>query len=479
MKKPDSFFQVRAALKKGELTALEVVHTSLARIEEHNQHLNAFINVYSQEALRDAQRAQQNYNCKQARLLEGAVIGLKDVLCYQDHPVQAASRMLEGFISQFSGTAVERLLQAGGIVVGHQNCDEFGMGSSNENSVFGPARNPLDPSRVPGGSSGGSAAGVRAGMCHVALGSDTGGSVRQPAAFCGIVGLKPTYGRVSRHGLIAYASSFDTVGILAGCVEDCALALEAIAGSDAFDSTASQRPVPAYSKQLNAAGCVRIAYFKEAMEHPGLQAAVQQHTQNALDKFARQGHVVEAVAFPWLRYVLPTYHVLANAEASTNLARFDGIRYGRRGSDQTTLSALYRSTRAEGFGEEVKRRILMGTFVLSSAHYEAWYVQAQRVRRLIKMDLDKILQSFDFIVLPTTPTTAFALGEKTKDPLAMYLADLYTVIASVAGLPAISVPNGTDADGMPVGLQIIAGDFEEAKLLSFAHSCTQQPSVQM
>lgn len=430
--------------------------------------LNAFVRVYADEAVQQATDIDQAYVDAPLPRLASMVVGLKDTLCYQAHPVQAASKILEGFVSQFSATAVQRLVDQRAIIIGHQNCDEFGMGSSNENSVFGPVHNALDTTRVPGGSSGGSAVAVQAHMCHVSLGTDTGGSVRQPAAFCGLVGLKPTYGRISRHGLIAYASSFDTIGILASSIYDCALVLEIIAGPDTWDSTVAHYPVPSYTTALHTVSKAKIAYLPETLTHPGLQPAIRVQTQATLDELRQQGHQVAPVAFPLLAHVLPTYYVLVNSEASSNLARFDGVRYGYRSAESSTVASMYRKTRTQGFGLEVQRRILTGTFVLSADYYDAWYVKAQQARRLIKERVEAIFSDYDFIVLPTTPTTAFKLGMHTQDPLSMYLADLYTVLASLAGVPAISIPNGVDEDNMPIGLQIMAPAFREAQLLAFS-----------
>ncbi|MHA7877368.1 MAG: Asp-tRNA(Asn)/Glu-tRNA(Gln) amidotransferase subunit GatA [Bacteroidota bacterium] len=461
------FIQLRALLQQSSTTCKYIVAQCLQNIAS-GAHLNAFLRVYAEEAQQQAAIADQKSSTTPLLPLTGMVVGLKDLLCYQDHPVQAASKILEGFISQFSATAVQRLVDQGGIIIGHQNCDQFGMGSSNENSAFGPVHNALDTTRVSGGSSGGSAVAVQAHMCHVSLGTDTGGSVRQPAAFCGLVGLKPTYGRISRHGLIAYASSFDTIGILAQDVQACAAMLEVIAGPDTFDSTVSQQPVPAYTKLLQFDSKAKVAYLPAALAHAGLQPAIRSKTQAVLSALRRANHQVEAVDFPLLDYALPAYYVLVNAEASSNLARFDGVRYGYRSSEHTTIAEMYRKTRTQGFGQEVQRRILTGTFVLSADYYDAWYVKAQKVRRLIKEQLEAILTTYDFIVLPTTPTTAFKIGTYAQDPLAMYLADLYTVLASIAGIPAISIPNGTDEEGLPIGLQVMAPAFGEAKLLAFA-----------
>ena len=467
MKELAAFEVLQTWLQQGKITCQEVVKHCLHNLEE-GAHLNAFVRTYAEEAKQQAIALDKKREAGQAKELAGMVIGLKDLICYQDHPLQASSKILEGFIAQFSATATQRLLDKDAVIIGHQNCDQFGMGSSNENSALGPVHNAIDTSRVPGGSSGGSAVAVQAHMCHASLGTDTGGSVRQPAAFCGIVGLKPTYSQISRHGLVAYASSFDTIGIFSQTIQDCAAVLEVIAGADEFDSTVSQQPVPAYTQQLQWERKAKVAYLPVTLDHPGLQAEIRTETQAKLDALRQAGHEVEAVDLPLLYYALPTYYILANAEASANLSRFDGVRYGYRSPESNTVADMYCKTRTEGFGEEVKRRILTGTFVLSADHYDAWYVKAQQVRRLIKERLEAILTTYDFIVLPTTPTTAFKLGEHTQDPLAMYLADLYTVIASIAGIPAISIPNGTDQQGLPIGLQIMAPAFGEAQLLAFA-----------
>ena len=467
-----SFDQLQASLQQGTTTCRAIVDQCLHNIAQ-GAHLNAFLRTYAEEARQQAAAIDQQYPATYLPRLAGMIVGIKDLLCYKDHPVQAASKILEGFVSQFSATAVQRLVDEHAIIIGHQNCDQFGMGSSNENSAFGPVHNALDMTRVPGGSSGGSAVAVQAHMCHVSLGTDTGGSVRQPAAFCGLVGLKPTYARISRHGLIAYASSFDTIGIFSKTIQACAAVLEIIAGPDEFDSTVSHRPVPTYTAQLQSDGKAKVAYLPITLTHPGLQPAIRTQTQAALDTLRQAGHQVEAVDFPLLDYALPTYYILANAEASSNLARFDGVRYGYRNVANATVEEMYCKTRTQGFGREVQRRILTGTFVLSADYYDAWYVKAQQVRRLIKEKLEVIFSTYDFIVLPTTPTTAFKIGEYTQDPISMYLADLYTVLASIAGVPAISIPNGTDENGLPIGLQVMAPAFEEARLLAFAQYFTE------
>jgi aspartyl-tRNA(Asn)/glutamyl-tRNA(Gln) amidotransferase subunit A len=396
------------------------------------------------------------------------VIGLKDVLCYQDHNLQASSKILNGFVSQFTATAVQRLLDEDAIIIGRQNCDEFAMGSSNENSAFGPVLNEADNTRVPGGSSGGSAVAVQADMCLASLGSDTGGSVRQPAAFCGVIGLKPTYSRVSRHGLIAYASSFDTIGILARSIEDTALLLEVISGKDEFDSTASSREVPNYSQQLSVDKKFKIAYIGDTINSKGIQESIRTRMINKIDFLKREGHVVESIDLPILEYTLPTYYILITAEASSNLSRYDGVKYGFRSTQSDSLENMYKNTRTQAFGEEVKRRIMLGTFVLSASYYDAYYTKAQKVRRIIKEKTDELLSMYDFLILPTTPTTAFNLGEHTANPLEMYLADLFTVQANVVGIPAISIPNGYDNDGLPIGIQVMANYFDEGNLLAFS-----------
>ncbi len=440
----------------------------LKNIEEH-KHLNAFLEVYTEEARLQAQRVDEKLRLGTAGRLAGLVVGLKDVLCLQDKGLQASSKILDGFISQFTGTAVQRLLDEDAIIIGRQNCDEFAMGSSNENSAFGPVRNAADPDRVPGGSSGGSAVAVQADLCQVSLGTDTGGSVRQPAAFTGLVGFKPSYGRISRWGLLAYASSFDVIGIFAKSIEDCALVLEVMAGPDEYDSTATQLEVPAYTQKLDRGNAkYKVAYIKNTLESEGLSAAVKQRTVEKLRWLEEQGHTVEAVDFPLLDYMLPTYYILTTAEASSNLSRFDGVRYGYRSPNADSLESMYKLTRSEGFGAEVKRRIMLGTFVLSASYYDAYYTKAQKVRRLIKEATQALLGTYDFLVMPTTPTTAFKLGEHTEDPLEMYLADIFTVHANLCGIPAISLPNGTDSSGLPVGIQIVADLYQEDKLLAFS-----------
>jgi aspartyl-tRNA(Asn)/glutamyl-tRNA(Gln) amidotransferase subunit A len=454
-------------LSNGTLTCVDRVNQFLINIEK-KKHLNVYLSVYGQEALDRAYEVDKKIKNKTAGKLAGLVVGLKDVLSYKDHPLQASSQILDGFVAQFNATAVQRLLDEDAIIIGRQNCDEFAMGSSNENSAFGPVLNDLDNTRVPGGSSGGSAVAVMADLCDVSIGSDTGGSVRQPAAFCGVLGIKPTYSRISRHGLIAYGSSFDCIGIFGKNLHELALVLEVIAGPDDYDSTVSRKPVPNYSEELSTNKKYRVAYLKDTLESEALHPEIKELMQEKIRGLEAAGHQVDAIDFSLSEYVLPTYYILATAEASSNLSRYDGVRYGYRSNQVTDLQSLYKKTRSEGFGKEVERRIMLGTFVLSASYYDAYYSKAQKVRRLIREKTKEIFKQYDFILTPTTPTTAFKLGEHTNNPLEMYLADLFSVHANVAGVPAISVPCGKDKKGMPIGLQLTADDFEESKLFQFS-----------
>jgi aspartyl-tRNA(Asn)/glutamyl-tRNA(Gln) amidotransferase subunit A len=467
LKKYHSLKQITDDLREGNVSCKKLVEHYLSNIKK-KAHLNAFLEVYDTEALQRAAEIDRKIAEGSQGKLAGMVIGLKDVLCYQDHSLQAGSKILDNFISQFTGTAVQRLIDEDAIIIGRQNCDEFAMGSSNENSAFGPVLNEVNNNHVPGGSSGGSAVAVQADMCLASLGSDTGGSVRQPAAFCGIVGLKPTYSRISRYGLIAYASSFDTIGILTRSIEDAALLLEIVSGKDEFDSTASHREVPKYSQKLSVDKKLKVAYIRETLSSKGIQEPIRKGIINKIDFLKSEGHTVEAIDLPLLDYILPTYYILITAEASSNLSRYDGVKYGFRSPQETTLEHMYKNTRTQAFGEEVKRRIMLGTFVLSASYYDAYYTKAQRVRRVIKEKTDELLSMYDFLILPTTPTTAFHVGEHTANPLEMYLADLFTVQANVVGIPAISIPNGHDADGLPIGLQVMANYFDEGRLLAFS-----------
>ncbi len=462
--------EYQAALLAGEQSCVQAVQYYLDQINKH-QDLNAFIEVFAEDALARAKTLDQVSQKNQiVGKLHGVVIGIKDVLCYKDHKVSAASHILENYTAIYSATAIEKLLAEGAIIIGRQNCDEFAMGSSNENSAYGPVKNAMNTDLVPGGSSGGSAVAVQAGLCMLSLGSDTGGSVRQPAAFCGVVGLKPSYGMISRYGLIAYASSFDQIGIFSSNIEDAALVLEVIAGADNFDSTVSDKPVPSFSKTIHSEVTpTKVAYFKETLSHPGLDPEIKQQTQAYLDELSAKGYMVEAVDFSLLPYLVPTYYVLTTAEASSNLSRFDGIRFGHRTSKPLDdLTELYKLSRTEGFGEEVQRRILLGSFVLSAGYFDAYFTKAQQVRQQL-VDLTNLLFSqYDIIVSPTVPSTAFELGRHQHSATEMFLADIYTVYANLVGIPAISIPLFKHSNGMPFGLQVMSQSFNETALLQFS-----------
>jgi aspartyl-tRNA(Asn)/glutamyl-tRNA(Gln) amidotransferase subunit A len=454
-------------LRSGKITCSAILSEAFEAISKKKQ-LNAFLEVFEKSAKEQAEKIDVKIKSGTAGKLAGVLIALKDNICYKGHKVSASSKILEGFESLYSSTVVERLLAEDAIIIGRTNCDEFAMGSSNENSAFGKVLNPLNETCVPGGSSGGSAVAVAAGLCHVALGSDTGGSIRQPASFCGVVGFKPTYGRVSRWGLIAYASSFDQIGPITKSVQDAALITEIMAGADEYDSTASRHEVPAYSKSLGEKKKFKIAYLKDCIEANGLDAEVKSSVVKKLDALRAEGHTVEAVDFPYLEYLVPVYYVLTTAEASSNLARFDGVHYGYRSKDAKDLEGTYKKSRSEGFGKEVKRRIMLGTFVLSAGYYDAYYSKGQKVRRLLQQKTFEILKQYDFIITPSTPGTAFEFGKNSADPIKMYLEDIFTVQANITGIPAISIPCGTHSNGLPIGMQIMGNYFKEADLLSFA-----------
>ena len=503
-----TFAEARRALDAGETSCEELVSSFLDRIDEHNDRLNAFTTVDRDGALNHARYLDSQRDRGNPRPLAGLVLGIKDNICIRGYPVSCGSKMLKDFSSLYDATVIERLRDAGAIFIGKTNCDEFGMGSSNETSHFGPVRNPHDPERVPGGSSGGSAAAVAAGLCHAALGSDTGGSVRQPSAFCGIVGLKPTYGRVSRSGLVAFASSLDVIGPMTNSVEDAATLLHVIAGEDERDSTSAPVEVPDYTEALTGSvDGLTVGLPTEYFASDGLDPNIREVVEAQVDRLADHGAQIEEISLPHTEYGVATYYLLATAEASSNLARYDGIRYGHRADLQDTkadlrerrrelkdalaaartqgnderaaeleaeledetsaLDALYTKTRTEGFGDEVKRRIMLGTYALSAGYYDKYYEKAQRARTLIRHDFDRAFETVDVIVTPTTPTPPFRLGEKTDDPLEMYLNDIYTVTANLAGLPALSVPAGAHPEPphLPVGLQLLGPHFDEATLL--------------
>ena len=460
--------EIQSDLGKGALTLPELVQAYLGRINEE-QSLNAFLEVYEDEAMERAQEIQSKMEQGTAGRLAGLVIGIKDNICFKGHKVSAASHILEGFESLFSSTVVDRLLAEDVVIIGRLNCDEFAMGSANENSYYGPVLNPKDRTKVPGGSSGGSAAAVAAGMCHAALGSDTGGSIRQPASFTGIVGYKPTYGTVSRHGLIAYASSFDQIGPMTKSVEDASLLLDIMAGPDEYDSTASQEREKSYEvRPAEKAEKKKIGYIAECIESEGLDPEVRQRMIDEIEWLRSEGHTVEEVHFPYLGYMVPTYYILTTAEASSNLARYDGVHFGYRSETAEGLEPTYKQSRTEGFGEEVKRRIMLGTFVLSSGYYDAYYGKAQKVRRLIQEKTSELLSAYDFLLSPTTPHSAFELGKKYDDPTVMYLEDIFTVQSNLAGNPAISLPLGETNAGLPFGIQYMGKRKGDVELLQFS-----------
>ena len=462
-----SYLETYSALKKGSISCVEITRNYLKRISE-NKHLNAFIEVYADEALTKAKTVDQKIKDGTSGKLAGMVVGIKDNICYKNHKITASSKALSNFESLFTATSLQRMLDEDAIIIGRLNCDEFAMGSANENTIYGPAKNPVDNSKVAGGSSGGSAAAVSAGLCLAALGSDTGGSIRQPAAFCGVVGVKPSYSRVSRYGLIAYASSFDQIGPLTNNVEDSALILEVISGKDSFDSTVSIREVEQYSKAKLDEKPKKIAYIQECLDKKGLDGEIKQAVEAKLIDLKRDGHIVEPVSFPYLDLLVPTYYVITTAEASSNLARYDGVHYGYRSNKSTDLESTYINSRTEGFGEEVKRRIMLGTFVLSAGYHDAYFTKAQKIRMLIRKKTDAIFKKYDFIISPTTPHTAFKIGGQKKDPTAMYLEDIFTVQANLCGAPAISLPLTKHSNGLPIGLHIMADRFKEKDLLVFS-----------
>lgn len=468
MKNFSTLREIQGEILAGRLSCSELVEHYLNQIEA-SASLNAFVEVFAEEAREHAIRIDAKMKAGTHGRLAGIVLGIKDVICYQGHGLTASSRILSGFESLFTATAVQRLLDEDAIIIGRQACDEFAMGSTTENSCYGPVRNPVDPERVPGGSSGGSAAAVAAGLCHASLGSDTGGSVRQPASFCGVVGLKPTYGRISRWGLIAYASSFDQIGPITRSVEDAALLLEIMAGKDERDNTSSSQAVKPYTTHLDQQESLKIGYLAEALESPGLHPEVKNKMLEKIESLKAAGHQVEEVHFPLLDYLVPCYYVLTTGEASSNLSRFDGIRYGHRTQSPDNLDALYKKSRTEAFGSEVKRRILLGTFVLSAGYSQAYYGQAMKVRRMIRDATNALLQSYDFLLTPTAPSPAFKIGEVVDDPIAMFLSDIFTVHANLAGNPAISIPAGKTQDGLPIGIQFMGRYFEEERLLAFAN----------
>jgi len=462
---------VRSAIQKRETSATELTESYYKSIESKDPQVGAYLTVCKERAFAKAKEIDALATRGDALpALAGVPVGIKDVLVTSGVRTTAGSKVLGKYVPPYNSTAVSRLEAAGAVVLGKTNCDEFAMGSSNENSAWHPVRNPRDLSRVPGGSSGGSAAAVAANMAVLALGTDTGGSIRQPAAFCGVVGLMPTYGRVSRYGLIAFASSLDHIGPITNTVKDAAIVLSVIAGRDSMDSTSADLPVPDYVSELEKpVHGLRIGVAKEYFGE-GLDTEVHLAVEAAIQKLADLGCEIIPVSLPHTKYAVPTYYIVATAEASSNLARYDGVRYGHRASGVRTLSEMYRRTRDEGFGTEVKRRIMLGTYALSAGYYDAYYLKAQKVRSLLAQDFREAFKKVDAIVTPTTPTPAFKLGEKVNDPLSMYLADIYTVTADLAGIPAISVPCGETKEKLPIGLQILGKHFDEGTILRVAHA---------
>ena len=455
----------------GDAKPSEITQAVLDRIEQRNERLNAFLTINKDAAMRKAAEADADIKAAiTTKPLAGIPVAIKDNMCTMGIRTTCGSRILGDFIPPYTATAVARLEAAGAIIVGKTNLDEFAMGSSNENSAFGPVRNPVNEEYVPGGSSGGSAVAVAADLCSISLGSDTGGSIRQPASFCGVVGMKPTYGRVSRYGLVAFASSLDQIGPFGKNVKDVARTLGVIAGRDRYDSTSSNEQVPDYLNALTGdIKGLRIGVPPECFGE-GLNPEVKAHVEAAIKRLEERGAEIVEITLPHSKYVVAVYYLIATAEASSNLARFDGVRYGFRAEDARTLSEMYKQSRDQGFGAEVKRRIMLGTFALSSGYYDAYYEKAQRVRQMLCQDFAEAFQQCDVIATPTAPTPAFKLGEKVNDPLAMYLDDIYTVTINLVGVPAISVPCGAASNGLPIGLQLIGNHFDEARLLNAAYA---------
>ena len=467
-----TLYELSKLLHEGDISSVELTQHYIDRIKTHNNQLNAYITICEDNALKQARDADQKIQQKTAGKLTGIPIAHKDIFCTKGIRTSCASKMLDNFISPYNATVVEKVNTAGMVTLGKTNMDEFAMGSSNETSFYGPVKNPWDNTRVPGGSSGGSAAAVTANLAPVATGTDTGGSIRQPASLCNLTGLKPTYGRISRYGMIAFASSLDQAGPLARSAEDAALLLNEMAGFDSLDSTSVERDVPDYTTTLqDSIEGLKIGLPKEYFSE-GLDPQVAATIEAAIKTYESLGATIKDITLPNTGLAVPTYYVVAPAECSSNLSRMDGVRFGHRCDDPKDLLDLYQRSRGEGFGEEVKRRIMTGTYALSSGYYDAYYLKAQQCRRLISNDFQQAFNDIDVIMGPTTPTTAFKLGDKTDDPISMYLADIYTISTNLAGLPGLSIPAGF-VKGLPVGLQIIGNYFDEARLLNVAHSYQQ------
>jgi aspartyl-tRNA(Asn)/glutamyl-tRNA(Gln) amidotransferase subunit A len=461
------FRKIKESIISGEATLENITKSYLENIN-NKRHLNAFLQIFEEESVLKAKEIDKKIKEGTAGKLAGMVMAIKDVICIKDKVVTCGSKILENFVSLYDATVIKKLLAEDAVLIGKTNMDEFAMGSSNENSAYGPVKNPVNELKVTGGSSGGSAAAIAANLATSALGSDTGGSIRQPAGFCGIIGLRPTYGRVSRFGLVAYASSFDSIGPFANTTYDAAAVLEVIAGHDENDSTSSKNPVPKYTKFLdkNVKG-LKIGLPKEYFAKE-LDTEIKSAIEKQIDLLKQEGAEVMEISLPHTEYTIAAYYILTTAEASSNLARYDGARYGLREKSVTDLNEMYVKSRNLGFGAEVKRRIMLGTFVLSAGYYDAYYRKAQKVRRLIKEDFDKAFEKVDCIITPTAPSTAFNIGEKIDDPLTMYLSDIYTVSANLAGIPGISIPAGFDSNKLPIGLQIMGKQFNEQTILKIA-----------
>jgi aspartyl-tRNA(Asn)/glutamyl-tRNA(Gln) amidotransferase subunit A len=457
---PESLADIQEKIIKKEISLVQICQEYINRIKSSTN--NAFIEVFEEEALSKAEEIQKKMMLNNFGILAGIFVGLKDNICYKDHKLTASSKILEGFKSLFSATAVKKILNEDAIILGRLNCDEFAMGSSNENSIYGPVKNPKDEKKVPGGSSGGSAASVSEGLCNIALGSDTGGSIRQPASFCGVIGMKPTYGRISRNGLIAYGSSFDQIGVFSKTIQDANLLIHVMSGSDKFDSTVSSEE-PSNKKIKLSNKKFSFGIPEEYLNFKGLDIEIKNKLMSVIENLKENGHKVEFLKFPFLKYLVPTYYVLTTAEASSNLARYDGVHYGFRTKNAIDINSTYENSRSEGFGIEVKRRIMLGNFVLSSGYYDAYFTKAQKVRRLIKTKTEEMLKNNDVLILPTAPSTAFNIGE-IKDPIKMYLQDIFTVHANIIGAPAISLPIGTHSNNLPFGIQLMAKRFQENTL---------------
>ena len=462
MNLPSSFSEINQLLIQDQLNLEDICKYYIQKIEHSST--NSFIEIFKESALKKASEVNDKIKNKNQGALAGMIIGIKDNICYKDHEVTASSKMLNGFNSVFNATAVRRLLEEDAIIIGRLNCDEFAMGSSNENSFYGPVKHHLDETRVPGGSSGGSAVAVAEGLCMASLGSDTGGSIRQPASFCGVIGMKPSYGRISRNGLLAYASSFDQIGVFTTHIEDACLLTHIMSGKDEFDSTLAS--VETHLKKIEPLNNkMAIGIPKDYLDFKSLDPEIKIKTESVIEKLKRDGHQINYINFPFIKHLVPCYYVLTTAEASSNLARYDGAHYGFRSENANDINSTYELSRTEGFGLEVKRRIMLGNFVLSSGYYDAYFTKAQKVRKLIKEATEQMLKENDILLFPTTPTTAFKIGE-INDPIQMYLQDIFTVHANIVGVPAVSLPMGQHSNNLPFGVQLMSSTFKEDLLYS-------------